>query len=68
MKCIKDEKKNVLVADVNIKKRQKNYFHKFFNKEQIISINVEDLTIGEEDQNFLFYRQIQKAKVKETLK
>ena len=68
MKCIKDEDGNILVVDRDIKERWKNYFHKLFNKEVTTSINVEYLTIREEDRNFLFYRQIQEAEVKETLK
>ena len=32
------------------------------------SINAEDLTIQEEDQNFSFYQQIQEAKIKEDIK
>ena len=68
MKCIKDEEGNVLGADGAIKERWKNYFHKLFNEEQTTSINTEDLTIREEDQNFSFYRRIQEAEVKEALK
>ena len=68
VKCIKDEEGNVLVADGAIKERWKNYFHKLFNEEQTTSINAEDLTIREEDQNFSFYRRIQEAEVKEALK
>ena len=56
MKCIKDKEGNVLVADEDIKERWKNYFHKLFNEEQTTSINVEDLIIREEDQNFSFYQ------------
>ena len=33
VKCIKDEERNVLVADGDIKERWKNYFHKLFNEE-----------------------------------
>jgi len=58
VKCVKDEEGKVLVTESDIKERWRNYFHKLFNKEQTTSIDVEVLTIQEEDLNFDFYRRI----------
>ena len=43
IQIIKDEERKVLVANGNIKKRWKSYFHKPFNEKQATSIDMKDL-------------------------
>ena len=43
MKCINDEEKKILIVDEDIKERLTSYFHKLFNEEQTMSIDIEDL-------------------------
>ena len=66
--CIKDEEGNVLVVNGDINERWKNYFYKFFNDKQTMRIDMKNLIIQEENQNFFFCHQIRKVEVKKALK
>ena len=68
VKCIKNEEGNILVANGDIKERQRNYFHKLFDEELTTSTNAEYLVTREEDQNLAFYRRIREVEVKDALK
>ncbi|KAL5133996.1 LINE-1 retrotransposable element ORF2 protein [Glycine soja] len=66
VKCVKDEEGKVLVHEKDIKERWKAYFHNLFNDGY--GYDSSSLDTREEDQNYKYYRRIQKQEVKEALK
>ena len=68
VKCIKDENKNILIDDNQIKYRWKRYFHNLFDE-----INENEVTLGhleqfEQNKIFKYYRKIKLIEVKNALK
>ncbi|KAL5153826.1 LINE-1 retrotransposable element ORF2 protein [Glycine soja] len=66
VKCVKDEEGKVLVHEKDIKERWKVYFHNLCNDGY--GYDSSSLDTREEDQNYKYYRRIQKQEVKEALK
>ena len=66
IRCIKDHNHKVLVKDIDIKERWKNYFDKLFNGNY--AQDVGDVSIPPEDLNRDFMRRIRPCEVKEALR
>ena len=65
IRCIKDQNQKVLVKDIDIKERWKDYFDKLFNGNY--AQDVGDVNIPPEDLNRDFIRRIRPCEVKEAL-
>ena len=66
IRCIKDHNHKVLVNDIDIKERWKEYFGKLFNGNYVQDVG--DVNIPSEDLNRDFLRKIRPCEVKEALR